>query len=186
MTTILYLCCARATATSFAGTSPGAYVIRISKEGKAFTILDSSMEEIRSLAVDRSGTIYAAASSSAGQTTKSTGKTDLSLRMRRQELCRFPRYRRCQLPPTKPKTPPALLRRPRAEKRIPAAPDHPYTRSPRMEASRPCMPRRSRWCLTWLCALMDRFWHRPVPRGGCSQSIHGSRSLSLPILPRSK
>ena len=61
-----------------AGTSPGAYVIRISKEGKAFTILDSSMEEIRSLAVDRSGTIYAAASSSAGQTTKSTGKTDLS------------------------------------------------------------------------------------------------------------
>jgi hypothetical protein len=49
-----------------AGTSPGGLVIQINPQGKAFTLLDSPMEEIRSLALDRFGTVHAVASSSKG------------------------------------------------------------------------------------------------------------------------
>lgn len=47
-----------------AGTSPGGMVIEVNPRGKAFTLLDSPMDEIHSLAIDRFGTIYAAAASS--------------------------------------------------------------------------------------------------------------------------
>jgi sugar lactone lactonase YvrE len=47
-----------------AGTSPGGMILKISAQGKGFTLLDTPMEEIRALAMDRFGTIYAAAASS--------------------------------------------------------------------------------------------------------------------------
>jgi hypothetical protein len=56
-----------------AGTSPGGLVIEITPEGKAFTLLDTPMEEIRSLAVDRFGTIYAVASSAKGLPQRPSG-----------------------------------------------------------------------------------------------------------------
>ncbi len=46
-----------------AGTSPGGLVIQITPDGKGFSLLDTSMEEVRSLTLDRFGTIYAVASS---------------------------------------------------------------------------------------------------------------------------
>ena len=49
-----------------AGTSPGGRVVQITPAGKSFTLLDTPMEEVRSIAVDRFGTIYAVASSSRG------------------------------------------------------------------------------------------------------------------------
>ena len=57
-----------------AGTSPGGLIIEINAQGKGFTLLDTPQEEIRALAVDRFGTIYAAAASSkAGPKTGSSG-----------------------------------------------------------------------------------------------------------------
>jgi len=47
-----------------AGTSPGGRVMEITPQGKSFTLLDSPMEEVRSLSVDRFGTIYALGASS--------------------------------------------------------------------------------------------------------------------------
>jgi|WetSurMetagenome_2_1015567.scaffolds.fasta_scaffold01494_9 hypothetical protein len=47
-----------------AGTSPGGVVIEITPQGKGFTMLDTSMAEVRSIVVDRLGTIYAVASGS--------------------------------------------------------------------------------------------------------------------------
>jgi hypothetical protein len=47
-----------------AGTSPGGLVIDITPDGKGFTLLDTPLEEVHALAVDRLGTIYAIASSS--------------------------------------------------------------------------------------------------------------------------
>jgi hypothetical protein len=47
-----------------AGTSPGGMLVEITPQGKGFTLLDTPMEEIRSLAIDRFGTIYAVAASS--------------------------------------------------------------------------------------------------------------------------
>lgn len=61
-----------------AGTSPGGLVIEITPEGKGFTLLDTPMEEIRSLAVDRFGTIYAVASSSKGLPQKPAGSTEIT------------------------------------------------------------------------------------------------------------
>jgi sugar lactone lactonase YvrE len=46
-----------------AGTSPAGRVLEITPQGKAFTLLDTPMEEVRSLVVDRFGTIYAVAAS---------------------------------------------------------------------------------------------------------------------------
>jgi hypothetical protein len=53
-----------------AGTSPGGMILEINPQGKGFTLLDTPMEEIRSLVLDRLGTLYAAAVSS-----KSAAKT---------------------------------------------------------------------------------------------------------------
>lgn len=47
-----------------AGTSPGGLVIEITPQGKGFTLLDSPMQEVRSIMVDRLGMIYAVASGS--------------------------------------------------------------------------------------------------------------------------
>ena len=44
-----------------AGTSPGGLLIDVSPQGKAFTLLDTPLEEIRAIAIDRFGTIFAAA-----------------------------------------------------------------------------------------------------------------------------
>jgi sugar lactone lactonase YvrE len=46
------------------GTSPGGMLIEVNPQGKGFTLLDTPLEEIRSIAIDRFGTIYAAAASS--------------------------------------------------------------------------------------------------------------------------
>ena len=56
-----------------AGTSPGGMLVEITPQGKGFTLLDTPMEEIRALAIDRFGTIYAVAASS-----KSGGKAPVS------------------------------------------------------------------------------------------------------------
>jgi hypothetical protein len=50
----------------YAGTSPAGLVLEINAQGKAFALFDSSMDEIRSLTVDRFGTIVAVAASSKG------------------------------------------------------------------------------------------------------------------------
>ena len=62
-----------------AGTSPGGLVLEINPQGKAFTLLDSPMEEVRSLAVDRFGTIFVLASSSKGLTIPTGGKSDIPI-----------------------------------------------------------------------------------------------------------
>ena len=49
-----------------AGTSPGGLVIEITPDGKGFALMDSPLEEVHSITVDRFGTIYAIASSSKG------------------------------------------------------------------------------------------------------------------------
>jgi hypothetical protein len=60
-----------------AGTSPGGTVLQLEAQGKAFTLLDTPMEEIRSLAVDRFGTIYAVAASSRTGAAQPTTKPEI-------------------------------------------------------------------------------------------------------------
>jgi hypothetical protein len=49
-----------------AGTSPGGLVVEITPEGKGFALMDTPLEEVHSITVDRFGNIYAIASSSKG------------------------------------------------------------------------------------------------------------------------
>lgn len=56
-----------------AGTSPGGLVVEINPQGKGFTLLDTPLEEVRSMAIDRFGTIYAAATTSKGAKPSGTG-----------------------------------------------------------------------------------------------------------------
>ncbi len=49
-----------------AGTSPGGRLLEITPQGKAFTLYDTPLEEVHAVAIDRFGTIYAAAASSKG------------------------------------------------------------------------------------------------------------------------
>ncbi|MBN1568376.1 MAG: hypothetical protein JXA73_11060 [Acidobacteria bacterium] len=49
-----------------AGTSPGGLIVQISSSGKGFTLMDTPLEEVHSLVIDRFGTIYAIASSARG------------------------------------------------------------------------------------------------------------------------
>jgi hypothetical protein len=60
-----------------AGSAPNGHVYRISKQGKAFIVFDSPMAEVRRVAVDRIGNIYAlalaAASTSLSRPPKETG-----------------------------------------------------------------------------------------------------------------
>jgi hypothetical protein len=59
------VCLARESNGNFlAGTSPGGKLIEVNQQGKAFTLVDTPMEEIHAVAIDRFGTIYAAATSS--------------------------------------------------------------------------------------------------------------------------
>jgi len=61
------VCLAReASHNLLAGTSPSGLVLEINPEGKAFGLLDTTLKEIRSLAVDRFETVYAVASSPKG------------------------------------------------------------------------------------------------------------------------
>jgi hypothetical protein len=53
-----------------AGTSPGGLVIEIAPDGKGFTLVDTPLEEVHSLTVDRNGTIYAIASSASKEPSK--------------------------------------------------------------------------------------------------------------------
>ncbi len=57
-----------------AGTSPGGLIVEINSEGKGFTLLDSALEEVHSLTVDRTGTIYALVSSARGLNTAAASK----------------------------------------------------------------------------------------------------------------
>jgi hypothetical protein len=50
----------------FAGTSPGGLIVEIAPGGKGFTLMDTPLEEVHSIAFDRYGTIYAIASSLKG------------------------------------------------------------------------------------------------------------------------
>src|SRR5438128_2043690 len=56
----------------FAGTDPGGLVLRVSPEGKAFALLDSSLREIHALAPAPDGSVYALALGDAAATTKSS------------------------------------------------------------------------------------------------------------------
>jgi hypothetical protein len=62
------------------GTSPGGLVIELTPDGKGFTLMDSPLEEVHSLVMDRFGTLYAVASSlkeaGALSTSKPSSKTD--------------------------------------------------------------------------------------------------------------
>jgi hypothetical protein len=60
------VCITRNNNNLLAGTSPGGLVIEITPEGKGFALLDTPLEEVHSITVDRFGTIYAIASSSKG------------------------------------------------------------------------------------------------------------------------
>lgn len=69
------MCLARGAGNSIlAGTSPGGLIIEISPEGKGFTLMDTPLEEVHSLSVDRFGTIYALVSSAKGVGTISPTK----------------------------------------------------------------------------------------------------------------
>ena len=56
----------------FAGTDPGGLVLRVSPEGKAFALLDSSLREIHALAAAADGSVYALALGDAAATTKTS------------------------------------------------------------------------------------------------------------------
>jgi hypothetical protein len=58
-----------------AGTDPGGLILRISPEGKAFTLFDASLREIHSLASAPDGSIYALALSDAASSARSVGGT---------------------------------------------------------------------------------------------------------------
>lgn len=58
-----------------AGTSPAGLVIEINPEGKGFALLDTPLEEVHGLAVDRFGSIFAIASSSKSSNAKAPEKT---------------------------------------------------------------------------------------------------------------
>lgn len=49
-----------------AGTSPGGLIIEINPQGKGFTLVDTPLQEVHSLTMDRFGTIYALVSSAKG------------------------------------------------------------------------------------------------------------------------
>ena len=49
-----------------AGTSPAGLIVQISPDGKGFALMDTPLEEVHALALDRFGTIYAVASSAKG------------------------------------------------------------------------------------------------------------------------
>jgi hypothetical protein len=57
-----------------AGTSPGGLIIEIKPEGKGFTLMDSPLEEVHSLSMDRFGTIYALVSSAKGAGSTASSK----------------------------------------------------------------------------------------------------------------
>ncbi|HEX8748302.1 MAG TPA: hypothetical protein VF717_14095 [Pyrinomonadaceae bacterium] len=59
----------------FAGTDPGGLVLRISPEGKAFALFDSSLREIHALAPAPDGSIYALALSEAASSARPAGVT---------------------------------------------------------------------------------------------------------------
>ena len=54
-------------------------VISLNAQGKAFTLLDTPLEEVRALALDRFGTIYAVAASSKGLPAAQPAKGEISV-----------------------------------------------------------------------------------------------------------
>ncbi len=60
----------------FAGTSPAGLIVQISPDGKGFALMDTPLEEVHALAMDRFGTIYAVASSAKGVPSSPVPKTD--------------------------------------------------------------------------------------------------------------
>jgi sugar lactone lactonase YvrE len=72
------MCLARGSSGNIlAGTSPGGLIVEINPQGKGFALLDTPMEEIRALALDRFGTIYAAAASA--KTAAKTASSGVSI-----------------------------------------------------------------------------------------------------------
>jgi hypothetical protein len=58
------------------GTSPEGLIIEVTPEGKGFALMDTPLEEVHSMLLDRFGTIYAIASSSKGIASKETSPQD--------------------------------------------------------------------------------------------------------------
>jgi hypothetical protein len=46
------------------GTSPGGIIVEVTPQGKGFALMDTTLEEVHAISIDRSGTIYAIASAS--------------------------------------------------------------------------------------------------------------------------
>ncbi|MEJ2109809.1 MAG: hypothetical protein P8Z37_07840 [Acidobacteriota bacterium] len=70
------MCLARGeTGRLFAGTAPSGLLVRIDPDGKGFTLADTPMEEVHSLAIDPNGSIFAVASSTVGTSIKSSTET---------------------------------------------------------------------------------------------------------------
>ena len=59
-----------------AGTSPAGLIIQISPDGKGFALMDTPLEEVHAMAMDRFGTIYAVASSAKGASAVATPKPE--------------------------------------------------------------------------------------------------------------
>jgi hypothetical protein len=59
-----------------AGTSPAGLIIQISPDGKGFALMDTPLEEVHAIALDRFGTIYAVASSAKGAGAAATPKSE--------------------------------------------------------------------------------------------------------------
>ena len=59
-----------------AGTSPAGLIVQISPDGKGFALMDTPLEEVHALAMDRFGTIYAVASSAKGTGAAATPKPE--------------------------------------------------------------------------------------------------------------
>ena len=63
------------------GSSPGGFLFRIDGQGKAFALLDSPLEEIKAVAIDRYGTIFAAALSGGPKPETETATTTTTTTM---------------------------------------------------------------------------------------------------------
>ena len=62
-----------------AGTSPAGLMIQVSPDGKGFALMDTPLEEVHAISLDRFGTIYAVASSAREAVPAPAGKPDAGL-----------------------------------------------------------------------------------------------------------
>jgi sugar lactone lactonase YvrE len=71
------VCLAKSRNKSFlVGTSPGGLIIEVTSDGNGFTLMDTPLQDVHSLVMDRFGIIYAVASSSKGLSIPASSKPD--------------------------------------------------------------------------------------------------------------